>query len=70
MKTHKPLTRAALDRAGCGTPGCGHDHTVLFLNPVCHPSGGVDVSYDKRTGLLSIRCNTCERRVGDVEVAW
>lgn len=69
MKTMKPLTRAELDRAGCDNPNCGHDHTVLFLHPVCHTGGGVEVAYDKRIGLLAIRCNVCGRRVAEVEVA-
>jgi hypothetical protein len=69
MRSLKPLNRAALDKAGCDNPNCGHDHTVLFLQSACHPGGGVEAAYDKRTGLLTIRCNVCERRVVEVEVA-
>lgn len=69
MKTRKPLTKAALDIAGCDTPNCGHDHSVVFLTPACHPGGGVEIAYDKRTGHLRITCNVCERRVAEVEVA-
>jgi hypothetical protein len=63
------LSREQLDVAGCGSPNCGHDHTVLFLHSVCHPSAGTRASYDKRTGLLTIECKRCDRLVAHVKVA-
>jgi hypothetical protein len=63
------LTRLQLDIAGCGTPNCGHDHSVLFLHAACHPSAGTRVSYDKPTGLLTVACKRCDKLVVQVKVA-
>jgi hypothetical protein len=63
------LTRKRLDVAGCSEPNCGHDHTVLFLHSACHPSAGTKVSYDKRTGSLTIACRRCDKLVAEVKVA-
>jgi hypothetical protein len=63
------LTRQTLADQGCGTPFCGHDHTVLFLHSRCHVNGGTSVSYDKRTGELTIVCARCKTLVAKVKVA-
>lgn len=63
------LSRKQLDVAGCGVPNCGHDHTVLYLHGICHPSAGTRASYDKRTGLLTIECRRCKKLVARVKVA-
>jgi hypothetical protein len=63
------LTRAVLDQTGCSEPNCNHDHTVLFLHSRCHPKAGVDVSYDKRSGSLKMRCIKCEAPMGEILVA-
>jgi hypothetical protein len=63
------LSREQLDATGCGTPNCGHDHTVLYLHGACHPSVGTRVSYDKRTGLLTIECKRCKKLIAHVKVA-
>jgi hypothetical protein len=63
------LTRKELDAAGCGMPNCDHDHTILYLHSRCHPSRGADVSYDKRSGHLTIICRACKRFIGKVAVA-
>lgn len=63
------LTRMDLDAAGCETPNCGHDHTVLYLYSRCHGSAGQRVSYDKRTGSIRIVCRKCEAVVAEVAVA-
>ncbi len=55
-----PLSRLDLDAAGCGTPNCGHDHTVLYLTAACHPRAGHEVSYDKRI---------CKKSVAQIRVA-
>lgn len=64
-----PLTQSALDTMGCGTPDCGHDHTVLYLLSICHPKTGLEASYDKRTGVLTLRCKLCKKETGAVVVA-
>ena len=63
------LTREQLDTFGCGTPNCGHDHTVLFLHSACHPLAGTRASYDKRTGNLTIECKRCKKLVAEVKVS-
>ena len=63
------LTREQLDQSGCGTPGCGHDHTVLYLHGRCHPSAGSRVSYDKRTGNISVVCRRCSEPIAVIAVA-
>lgn len=64
-----PLTRAVLDEMGCGTPNCGHDHTVLYLHQACHSGVGTRAAYDKRNGVLTIRCRRCEKVVAEIAVA-
>jgi hypothetical protein len=64
-----PLTRQQLDAAGCGTPNCGHDHSVIYLVSGCHPASGVEVRFNKPRGLLEVRCKRCEKPVADVKVA-
>lgn len=67
--TTAALSRKQLDAAGCGTPNCGHDHTVLHLHSVCHPAAGSRASYDKLTGLLTIECRRCQKLIAQVKVA-
>lgn len=65
-----PLTRTELDRAVCNDPNCDLlDHAVLYFFALCHPNGGVDVAYCKRTGLLRVHCKVCEHLVTEVAVA-
>jgi hypothetical protein len=64
------LTRKQLDVAGCGQPNCEHDHTVLFLHGACHPNAGTRVSYDKRTGELTVECRRCKKLVAQVKVSY
>jgi hypothetical protein len=63
------VSRKQLDAQGCGAPLCGHDHTVLFVHPVCHIGAGLEVSYDKRDGVLTIRCHRCKQLVTEILVA-
>ncbi len=63
------LTRKELDRAGCDTPGCGHDHTITHFHGRCHPNACVSAAYDKRTGEITIRCARCEQLIAHVAVA-
>lgn len=64
------LTRKDLDEMGCGSPGCGHDHTVLFLHCRRHQSVGLDTSYSKATGTLRLYCSRCMQTVCEIEVAY
>lgn len=63
------LTRVELDKGGCETPGCRHDHTVLYLHGRCHQSAGQRVSYDKRTGNVRVVCRRCDELVVEIAVA-
>jgi hypothetical protein len=31
------LSKQELDAMGCSIPDCGHDHSIIYLNPRCHP---------------------------------
>ena len=64
-----PLTQTELDAQGCGTPNCGHDHSVLWLHGTCHPSMGSRVAYHKATGVLEITCRRCDKPIASIEVA-
>jgi len=63
------LTRNELGKMGCGTPGCDHDHSVVYLNQRCHPSAATWASYNKRTGNLTIACAECEKPIAEIAVA-
>lgn len=63
------ITCEELNQGGCGSPGCTHDHTVLYLHARCHPSAGGRVSYDKRTGNIRIVCRRCEDLIAEIAVA-
>lgn len=72
----KPLFQIDLDRiaaAGCQNPnckgGCAADQGILFLHPRCHQNSGVQVSYEKGSGALTISCNRCERPLAAIAVA-
>lgn len=55
---------------GCSTPGCTHDnHKELFLRQRCHPSAGLDVRYEKGTGVINVTCRQCKLPVLDIGVA-
>lgn len=64
-----PLTREQLDSMGCSMPNCDHDHSVLYLEPACHPGSGTDVIYAKENGTLQIVCHVCEKPVAHIQVA-
>ena len=66
-----PLTREELDVRGCDNPNCSslHDHTVLFFHGGCHPSAGTRVSYNKRSGNITISCIKCKDRIAEIAVA-
>jgi endogenous inhibitor of DNA gyrase (YacG/DUF329 family) len=61
------LTRQDLNEARC--PDCGSDHVELYLGQACHPQAGLQVMYDKRSGVLTVTCHECGELVSKVEVA-
>jgi len=63
------LTRDDLDLFRCSTPNCGHDHTIIYLNPGCYIDGGVDAFYDKRDGTLTLSCNVCDEPFATLQIA-
>ena len=64
-----PLTRNVLDNAGCGTPDCDHDHSVLYVHSRCHTGAPFTAAYIKATGILKLTCAVCERPVGEYQIA-
>lgn len=47
------------------------DHSgdpTLFLNSRCHTGFGTEVSYDKRTGVLTIACKKCKALIVQIAV--
>ena len=67
------LIKLELDIAaagGCQSPGCKHeDHGTLYLNQRCHPGAGVEVRYDRGTGVLKLQCMACHISICNVKVA-
>ena len=63
------LSQAILDRAGCDEPDCTHDHSIIHLQPRCHPQAGMSVAYHKATGSLDIRCRKCNQPAAVIGVA-
>jgi hypothetical protein len=61
----KVMNREALDAAGCGTPNCTHDHSILYLVPKCH-GGPVEVHYNKKIGEIVVQCAECGKLVARI----
>jgi hypothetical protein len=76
MKPHKivedersgPVGKAELEAMGCETPGCTHDHSVIYMASHCHPGGGLFVKFVKDVGALIMECKVCRQPVGGVWV--
>lgn len=64
-----PMTRRALDAGRCMTPGCNHESCELFIHGRCHPHAGIEASYKKATGILTIRCLRCKALVASLLIA-
>jgi hypothetical protein len=62
------ITKEEMNAAGCGSPGCTHDHSVLYLTAECHPHGGLEVRFEKATEQLVITCFVCEGEVTTVQL--
>jgi hypothetical protein len=63
------LTQRELNTAGCDTPNCGHDHTVLYMHQACHMGAALTASYNKTTGLLTLYCAECDDPISDFLLA-
>jgi hypothetical protein len=68
MSNKRVITRAYLDEAGCSTPNCGHDHSIVYLHQRCHPLKGHYVKYDKATGMLTLECVVCDKPLVTIPV--
>ncbi len=68
-----PLTKIQLDLIaahGCESPGCNHEgHDTIFMHARCHVRGGVEVSYQRGTGVLQVACAKCHKIIGEIKVA-
>lgn len=65
-----PLTQVELNEAGCGTPNCGHDHSILHVHSRCHTySKGVNLKYIKALGELVAECRQCGKLIARFKVA-
>jgi hypothetical protein len=73
MDEPKPLVKAQLDKAaarGCSVPGCTCNDGQVFMRSMCHGDyRGVDVSYLKDSGILTISCRVCEQLIAKIKVA-
>ena len=61
--------KSVLDAAGCDTPNCAHDHSILYLHGLCHPESNREVFYEKASGQLVVACHECKKEIVRVEVA-
>lgn len=62
------VTKTELNKAGCGSPGCTHDHSTLFLTAACHPAHGLEVKYVKEKEQLVVTCYVCETEVTTIQL--
>lgn len=67
----KPMTVGMMEKVmtKCDTPNCTHDHSVLYLRPRCHPDAGLDVRYERGSGVVNVSCRKCKALVMDIGVA-
>jgi hypothetical protein len=61
-------TKATLDKLKCGTKGCKHDHSKLYINSKCHPGGPLRVLYHKAEGCLHLECAICDKPVSVIQL--
>jgi len=68
-----PFTKTDLDKIasqGCAIPGCTCELGKLFFRSLCHDDHrGVDVSYLKDSGILTVSCAVCERLMLKIKIA-
>jgi hypothetical protein len=65
----KALYREDLNKTGCSTPSCGHDHNELTFHSLCHPESPTWTTYNKEAGTFAISCSRCDKTVALVNVA-
>ncbi len=67
----KPLTKADLAEQKCENPECADPEcsSLIALLSICHPLAGALPIYDKRTGVLNLKCRVCGDDFGAVLVA-
>ena len=63
------IVQEDLAHAGCGTPGCGHDHSSLFMHGKCHTHAPVQACYEKASGSLTLTCHRCGEHVATFLIA-
>jgi len=62
MPSPLTLTQRDLNHAQCADPRCNHENDeILFLHATCHMAAGLDVSYDRKTASLTLKCQLCKR---------
>lgn len=63
-----PLTRIELDESQCpcGKADCDDE---LFFHGRCHPGAEAEAGYNKRTGILTLKCRVCKKLVARIKVA-
>lgn len=47
----------------------GELYNKLSLMAKCHPKSGVNVTYERGSGVLPISCHRCQRLVAEISVA-
>jgi hypothetical protein len=62
------INKEEMKKMGCGSPGCDHDHSILFLVQGCHPSQGLEVKFVKEKDQLVVSCFVCEAEVTTVQL--
>jgi hypothetical protein len=65
----KPISKYELNVMGCGTPNCGHDHSILYLHAQCHPRSATWIRYEKIPEVLVITCAKCDKEVARIRLS-
>lgn len=66
---YKPLTVSVLDKMGCSSPNCQHDHSELYFAQRCHRGAALEARYVKADHTLVLSCSECEWTVAVIKVA-
>lgn len=53
---------------GCQRPGCTHCDDTIYFHQRCHPAN-LTVYYTRGTGLITLLCSECERKVAEIRVS-
>jgi hypothetical protein len=62
------LYKEQLNEMKCaGGPDC--ECGILYFHSRCHPSAGLEVHYEKKTGCLYLACVRCHRAITAMPVA-